>query len=115
MDQNGVQPSLDKLVPPLWMCAAWIWGHMCKISFILLMSKLAFIEVLAHNDPQLAVKLDGGIIAYGLVGCSSSPNICVAPKGQSLCVPNMKEKSYDQIMKEDPALIFVFEKFLKYL
>ena len=84
---------------------------------MLLKSKLASTEVLAHYDPSMQVKLDCDASAYGVGAVLSHkyPDGSERPIAYASRTFNSAEANYAQIEKEGLALIFVVKKFHKYL
>ena len=87
------------------------------MAFLLLKSKLASTEVLAHYDPSMPVKLDCDASAYsvGAVLSHKYPYGSECPIAYASRTINSVEANYVQIEKEGLALIFGVKKFHKYL
>ena len=95
----------------------WKWGHNCEEAFTRLKSKLVSVEVLAHYDPQLPVKLDCDASAYGVGAVLSHhyPDGSERPIAYASRTLSAAEKNYAQIEKEGLSLIWGVKKFHKYL
>jgi len=53
----------------------WNWTKHCQKAFKELKSKLASKEVLTHYDPDLPIKLDCDVLAYGIGGAVSHSHV----------------------------------------
>ena len=112
---------LSTLIQPLnhLLCrdVPWKWGKDCQKAFDTLKKQLASSEVLVHYDPDLPLKLDCDVSAYGVGAVLSHVflNGIERPIAYASRTLTQAEKSYAQLEKEALSLIYGEKKFHQFL